>query len=238
MDLDENSSEKIMTLGKSEASSSISSPSVRLPSEGTFASNENYDLTDDKVEKDLLVPTMNSTSWLLYTNMTDMDMSDYGVAEEFPYYIRITSTLLCGFILLIGIIGNILVPVVVWRNKDLRSSTNIFLINLSLADLLILLVCMPPVLIELHSKPEVWVLGAAMCKSIYFFNTFRLKIIFYIKEYPCVKCMFIDRTTKERLFEEIIKCIFLFSNCTLESPNLPVQAADTLQLFIEASDLM
>lgn len=40
----------------------------------------------------------------------------------------------------------------------------IFLVNLSLADLLILLVCMPPVLVELHSKPEVWVLGAAMCE--------------------------------------------------------------------------
>lgn len=91
--------------------------------------------------------------------------SDTNVIGEFPYYVRITSTFLCGFILLIGIIGNILVPVVVWRNKDLRSSTNIFLINLSLADLLILLVCMPPVLIELHTKPEVWLLGAAMCKS-------------------------------------------------------------------------
>ena len=83
---------------------------------------------------------------------------------QFPFYLRTTSTLLSALILFIGIVGNILVPIVVWRNKDLRSSTNIFLVNLSVADLLVLLVCMPTSLVELHSKPEVWILGATMCK--------------------------------------------------------------------------
>lgn len=134
---------------------------------GFIINDDNYDLNDNSRREMSTMTTMNSIYWL-----PDVNSSFYGnmsaeaaAIQEFPYYIRITSTILCGFILFIGIIGNILVPVVVWRNKDLRSSTNIFLINLSLADLLILLVCMPPVLIELHSKPEVWVLGAAMCKS-------------------------------------------------------------------------
>lgn len=43
----------------------------------------------------------------------------------FPHYIRTTSTLLCGIILVIGIVGNVLVPIVVWKNKELRSSTNV-----------------------------------------------------------------------------------------------------------------
>jgi hypothetical protein len=111
----------------------------------------------------------NGSSILGLLNHTDFSGMMGGDNESypepyFPHYIRTTSTLLCGIILFIGIVGNLLVPVVVWKNKELRSSTNIFLVNLSVADLLILLVCMPPVLVELHSKPEVWVLGAVMCK--------------------------------------------------------------------------
>ncbi|XP_013773953.1 growth hormone secretagogue receptor type 1-like [Limulus polyphemus] len=87
---------------------------------------------------------------------------------EFPDYIRTVATVLCAVVLAVGTIGNILVPVVVCRTKDLRNSTNFFLINLSVADLLVLLVCMPTVLIELHSKPEVWVLGKGMCKTVPF----------------------------------------------------------------------
>lgn len=171
MDLTEEPSERMLSFGKtggtSESGFSVSSLHTGIPEDGRFIQDENYDFDDNKKEGDLMSPGTNASSWLLYGNLSLMGnmSSDFLVPEEFPYYIRITSTLLCGFILFIGIIGNILVPVVVWRNKDLRSSTNIFLINLSLADLLILLVCMPPVLIELHSKPEVWVLGAAMCKS-------------------------------------------------------------------------
>ncbi|GFQ93521.1 hypothetical protein TNCT_451021 [Trichonephila clavata] len=44
-----------------------------------------------------------------------------------------------------GTAGNVLVATVVWKTKELRNSTNLFLINLSVADLLVLLVCVPPV---------------------------------------------------------------------------------------------
>ncbi|KAH9418162.1 hypothetical protein DERP_010715 [Dermatophagoides pteronyssinus] len=62
------------------------------------------------------------------------------------------------------ILGNLLVPLVVCRQREQLSnnSTNIFLINLSIADLLVLVVCTPTVLIELHSNPEIWMLGEFM----------------------------------------------------------------------------
>lgn len=56
------------------------------------------------------------------------------------------------------------VPIVIMKTKDMRNSTNIFLTNLSIADLLVLLVCTPTVLVEVYSKPETWVLGQEMCK--------------------------------------------------------------------------
>src|SRR5688572_26429034 len=78
------------------------------------------------------------------------------VATELPVELRTTSTVICVLVLALGITGNLLVPYVVFRTKDLRNSTNLFLINLSIADLLVLVVCMPTVLIELHSNPEIW----------------------------------------------------------------------------------
>ncbi|KAK7870088.1 hypothetical protein R5R35_011071 [Gryllus longicercus] len=86
----------------------------------------------------------------------------------FPPYIRFASTAVCALIMAVGVVGNVLVPLVILRARDLRNSTNIFLVNLSAADLLVLLVCAPAALVEVHSPPEVWVLGAAMCKTVPF----------------------------------------------------------------------
>lgn len=47
----------------------------------------------------------------------------------------------------------------------MRNSTNIFLVNLSVADLCVLVICTPTVLIEVNSGPQIWPLGKHMCKS-------------------------------------------------------------------------
>lgn len=90
--------------------------------------------------------------------------SEPDLAHVLPLKLRTAATIVCALVLTLGISGNILVPFVVCRTKELCNSTNLFLINLSIADLLVIIVCMPTVLIELHSKPEVWILGPEMCK--------------------------------------------------------------------------
>ena len=75
-------------------------------------------------------------------------------------------TVVLVVILVVGIVGNCLVIAVVARTKDLRSSTNLLLVNLAGADLMVLLVQLPTGLVELHSMPEVWVLGKALCKYL------------------------------------------------------------------------
>uniref|UniRef100_T1JGH4 G-protein coupled receptors family 1 profile domain-containing protein n=1 Tax=Strigamia maritima TaxID=126957 RepID=T1JGH4_STRMM len=92
-----------------------------------------------------------------------------GYSLELPQYIRVNATFFCGLVFFVGVFGNLLVPLVIWRNKDMRNSTNLFLVNLSVADLLVLLVCMPTVIVEIHSaKPESWILGEGMCKAVPF----------------------------------------------------------------------
>lgn len=94
----------------------------------------------------------------------DGDDEGGGYYPVFPSYIRNTSMIFCVIIMCLGVIGNVMVPIVILKTKDMRNSTNIFLVNLSVADLLVLLVCTPTVLVEVNSRPETWVLGEEMCK--------------------------------------------------------------------------
>ncbi|XP_014483952.1 PREDICTED: growth hormone secretagogue receptor type 1-like isoform X2 [Dinoponera quadriceps] len=85
-----------------------------------------------------------------------------------PAYIRTTSMVACIIVMILGIVGNLMVPLVVLRGKDMRNSTNIFLVNLSVADLCVLVICTPTVLIEVNSGPQIWPLGEHMCKAVPF----------------------------------------------------------------------
>ncbi|XP_045486124.1 thyrotropin-releasing hormone receptor isoform X1 [Pieris rapae] len=99
------------------------------------------------------------------TNTTFPNFTEYA---EIPYYIKATSMTFCIVIMCLGVIGNVMVPIVILKTKDMRNSTNIFLVNLSIADLMVLLVCTPTVLVEVNSKPETWVLGKELCLAVPF----------------------------------------------------------------------
>lgn len=88
--------------------------------------------------------------------------------ELFPDWVVGVWTGVLVSLLVVGVGGNVLVPVVVMRTRDLRSSTNLLLVNLAAADLLVLVVSLPTALIELHSRPETWVLGRPMCMLVPF----------------------------------------------------------------------
>ena len=82
-----------------------------------------------------------------------------------PLYILVCVSILYIIIFVVGMTGNFLVVLVVCRTHEMRNTTNFFLVNLSIADLLVILVCMPSAFVDIYSK-EVWYLGPVMCKSI------------------------------------------------------------------------
>lgn len=59
------------------------------------------------------------------------------------------------FIFIIGVFGNLLVIYVLAKEKELRTFTNYLLANLSIADLLVLFICVPIGLHDLFAK-ERW----------------------------------------------------------------------------------
>lgn len=67
-------------------------------------------------------------------------------------------------VFVVGIVGNSLVCVAVYRNHTMRTVTNYFIVNLALADLLVILICLPPTV--LWDVTETWFFGMEMCKIV------------------------------------------------------------------------
>ena len=84
-------------------------------------------------------------------------------------YIFPTSTewVLIVFYVLVcitGVCGNFLVCFAVWRDKSMRTVTNMFIVNLAVADFLVCLICLPPTVLD--DVTETWYMGQAMCKIV------------------------------------------------------------------------
>ncbi|XP_022796055.1 neuropeptide FF receptor 2-like [Stylophora pistillata] len=84
------------------------------------------------------------------------------MAENSFYYIR----LLCYVIIfIVGVIGNILVCLVVCRQRKMKNVTNYFIFNLAVSDLSVLLICIPFDFGEIVTGEFPY--GAVMCRLIY-----------------------------------------------------------------------
>lgn len=101
---------------------------------------------------------------VLMSNVTNL-MSNVTAAEapSWPAYLPIYVTILNVAIFFTGTVGNVLVVVVVVLVPDMRTPMNWYLVNLSLADLLVLLVCQPAALTEFFARDR-WLLGAVLCE--------------------------------------------------------------------------
>lgn len=107
-------------------------------------------------------------SW--YLNRTDVEEENqkllFGIGMD-----NFITLLVFGLIFTLGVLGNSMVITVLARSKPgkPRSTTNIFILNLSIADLSYLLFCIP-FQSTIYMMPT-WVLGAFICKFIHYFFT-------------------------------------------------------------------
>lgn len=84
----------------------------------------------------------------------------------FPTIFEWCLIVLYLIVFILGLIGNFLVVFVVVRNKHMRTITNLFIVNLSVADFLVLLICLPATV--LTDVTETWFMGRAMCKLVHY----------------------------------------------------------------------
>ena len=64
-------------------------------------------------------------------------------------------------IFVVGLVSNVIVVYFIFFNKKMQTMTNKFIINLAVADLLVLLICIPVTISRFIS--EEWILGEFMC---------------------------------------------------------------------------
>ena len=65
---------------------------------------------------------------------------------------------------IVGLVGNFLVSLAVWPNHSMRTVTNYFIANLSVADILVLLICLPPTVLD--DVTDTWYMGSVMCRMV------------------------------------------------------------------------
>uniref|UniRef100_A0A1B0CBY3 G-protein coupled receptors family 1 profile domain-containing protein n=2 Tax=Lutzomyia longipalpis TaxID=7200 RepID=A0A1B0CBY3_LUTLO len=66
------------------------------------------------------------------------------------------------------IVGNALVCIAVYTNHSMRTVTNIFIVNLAVADFFVILFCLPPTVV--WDVTETWFMGKTMCKIVLYFQ--------------------------------------------------------------------
>uniref|UniRef100_A0A452GFJ8 G-protein coupled receptors family 1 profile domain-containing protein n=1 Tax=Gopherus agassizii TaxID=38772 RepID=A0A452GFJ8_9SAUR len=119
-------------------------------------------------EAAVLSPRANSTECSMGANWTSSPVCWLQVSGGGPEVVIVP--VLFGLIFLLGMVGNTLVLVVLGRirsgGRPSRSATNIFILNLSIADFSFLLFCIP-FQATIYSLPE-WVFGAFFCKWVHY----------------------------------------------------------------------
>ncbi|NP_001165737.1 ecdysis triggering hormone receptor isoform B [Bombyx mori] len=155
----------ISTINYTQSQTNVNILHVAYSSYGNDIENVTEYRTKSEAAVDLDDAFRNGSLTNTTIGYTNNNFTEYA---EIPHYIKITSMTFCIAIMCLGVIGNVMVPIVILKTKDMRNSTNIFLVNLSIADLMVLLVCTPTVLVEVNSKPETWVLGKELCLAVPF----------------------------------------------------------------------
>ncbi|GIY12799.1 orexin receptor type 2 [Caerostris darwini] len=67
-------------------------------------------------------------------------------------------------VFVVGLVGNALVCVSVYRNHSMRTVTNYFIVNLAVADFMVILICLPPTV--LWDVTKTWFFGSITCKLV------------------------------------------------------------------------
>lgn len=97
-----------------------------------------------------------------------------GFFNNFPHlihpitFLRLYSTAINFSLSSLSQIGNALVCLAVWSNHSMRTVTNIFIVNLAVADFFVILFCLPPTVI--WDVTETWFLSETMCKVVIYFQ--------------------------------------------------------------------
>ncbi|KAG2460887.1 orexin receptor type 1-like [Polypterus senegalus] len=129
-----------------------------------------------------LIPSTTRTDFQLNVSLDKDPYPNYD--EEILHYLwrnylfpkLYEWVLIVGYIVVfvVALAGNVLVCLAVWRNHHMRTVTNYFIVNLSLADVLVTAICLPASLVV--DITETWFFGPTLCKVIPYLQTVSVSV--------------------------------------------------------------
>lgn len=116
-----------------------------------------------------VTPEMNATyntTWNDTMELTTDPPSGDAEFAAFERVVKFTIPVIFGLIVALGLLGNLLVIVVIVKNEKMRSTTNILILNLAIADLCFIVFCVP-FTAAAYAMPT-WPFGRIWCKVVQF----------------------------------------------------------------------
>ncbi|XP_035255752.1 orexin receptor type 2 [Anguilla rostrata] len=123
------------------------------------------------------LPERNSTAEShLYPPIDEDDELLKYIWREYLHPKQYEWVLIAGYIIVffVSLIGNTLVCFAVWKNHHMRTVTNYFIVNLSLADILVTITCLPASLVV--DITETWFFGKTLCKVLPYLQTISVSV--------------------------------------------------------------
>ncbi|OWF55098.1 Orexin receptor type 1 [Mizuhopecten yessoensis] len=128
---------------------------------GSYLSTYNFDFTTQNTISELSTGSVVSTDGQFM--MTNANRTLMMVPVHTPTYIYVWISVVNVAIFLAGFLGNIMVIIAVAKVKNMRTPTNFCLVNLSMADVLVLGVCQTSAFLEFFAEDR-WLLGNVLCE--------------------------------------------------------------------------
>ncbi|UJR22374.1 hypothetical protein I4U23_025436 [Adineta vaga] len=99
-----------------------------------------------------------------FTQLQEIESDSMMISSDETLGSLIFFTIVYILVLISGLVGNFIVLFVTLKNNDLKHFTNYFFANLSAADVLVLLFCIPTAIHDIWAKDQ-WYMGRFFCLS-------------------------------------------------------------------------
>nr|XP_057914027.1 orexin receptor type 2 [Doryrhamphus excisus] len=144
-------------------------------------------------------------------------------------------------VFVVSLIGNSLVCFAVWKNRHMRTVTNYFIVNLSIADVLVTIICLPASLVV--DITETWFFGQTLCKVVPYLQTISVSVSvltlsciaqdrWYAICHPLMFKSTAKRACKSIVVIWVVSCIIMIPQAiVMESSSLLPALANKTSLF-------
>ena len=134
------------------------------------------------------------------TNFSESASNNSQSVKMDPKWIGILEAVILFCIMILAVVGNFLVVAVVYRRRELRrTETHIFIVNLSLTDIFVALLCTPFSIIT--AVTQKWIFSNSLCQLNGFLNVFfLLTSILTLTAISIHKYIGVVQPTKKKIF--------------------------------------